>query len=96
MKEQKYQTRRTPRRSQALLWIAMAVFILLAALPSYSSSWLATLNGGPDQRAELPVGVLAQQPRKVLLTDLESFDQLRHQFQSESGKVRIISLLSPT
>ena len=84
------------RSNKVLLWIAAIVITLFAAFPYYSASLLATFNEGSDQQAELQVGIPAQQPGKALLTDLKSFDQLRQQFRSESGKVRIISLLSPT
>lgn len=84
------------RSNKVLLWIATIVITLVAAFPYYSASLLATFNGGSDQRTETQVGIPAQPPGKVLLADLKSLDRLKQQFQSERGKVRIISLLSPT
>ena len=38
----------------------------------------------------------ADSQSKVQLTDLPNFDILREQFEKDTGKVRLITLLSPT
>ncbi|MBI3949119.1 MAG: hypothetical protein HY314_01485 [Acidobacteria bacterium] len=75
-----------PRWNRALLWVATVVVILFAAFPYYSGALVEALNRSSAQQAET----------KAAITDLASFDQLKQRFQGDSGKVRIISLLSPT
>lgn len=76
--------------------IATMMVILFAAFPSYSGSLPAALNRGFNLQTEPSARVTAQQPTKAPITELDDVEQLRHMFQRDSGKVRLISLLSPT
>jgi mercuric ion transport protein len=77
---------RAPRWNKALLWVATVVIVLLAAFPYYSGSLLVALDR-----------IQGQQPAtQASVTDLKEFGQVGQLFQSDSGKVRVISLLSPT
>jgi len=85
-----------PRWNKLLLWIATVVVILFAAFPYYSGPLLANLNRGANLQTEPSTLVSLPRPTKTRIADLDNLDQLRQLFQSHNGKVRLISLLSPT
>ncbi len=53
-------------------------------------------NVGPSMTATGQRGTVTRGGRNAGVTELRNLDQLREAFQRDSGKVRLIALLSPT
>jgi len=66
--------------------ILLAVF---TALPHYTG---VSLTADPSPQARPATGA----PRKGSLVDLKSVEPLKAAFQRDSGKIRLVALVSPT
>jgi hypothetical protein len=64
------------------LWFISITAIVSLALPAYAGTYSST-----TQKAS---------PRKANVVELRSLDQLKEAFQRDQGKVRLVTLLSPT
>jgi hypothetical protein len=64
------------------LWFIIIVAIASLALPAYAGTYSSTA-----QKAAR---------RKSNVVELRSLDQLKEAFQRDQGKVRLVTLLSPT
>jgi mercuric ion transport protein len=80
------QTAGASRWNKASLWLVAGLVILFAAFPYYSGALMSALNRDSSQ-----VGAVSAQ-----IADLTNLDQLKQRFQGDNGKVRLITLLSPT
>jgi hypothetical protein len=64
------------------LWFISIVAIASLALPAYASAYSSTAQKATRQKANL--------------VELRGLDQLKEAFQRDQGKVRLVTLLSPT
>lgn len=96
VKKQKDVSSRASRRQKGLLSSATLLVLLSVAFPCSSKTIVATWHPGSVAQPGPSPGALAGRPAKAPLAELNHFDQLRHLFQSDRGKVRLVSILSPT
>jgi hypothetical protein len=75
------------------LWLTCIAAIVLLAFPAYAGT-----NASAAQKANRAVqGKARKAPsRKVGVARLRNLDQLREAFQRDQGKVRFVTILSPT
>lgn len=69
--------------------LALLAMVAFLVFPSYSSSTLAAQKRGKPDKA-----VATKNAVKVV--SLRKIDQLKQAFQRDSGKVRFVTILSPT
>jgi hypothetical protein len=75
------------------LWLISIAAIVSLALPAYAGTYSGTaLKAKSGARAKTRKAA----PRKVSVPDLRSLDLLKEAFQRDSGKLRLLMILSPT
>lgn len=79
-----------------VLWVvAFAILLFVISLP-FPWIFATASQRGSHQQVAPNTHAATQQPSEARLRDLDDLDQLRRLFQSDSKRVRLISLLSPT
>lgn len=70
-------------------YLALLAIVAFLVFPSYSSSSFATQK--KERSNSKPTAKKA-----VKVTELRRIDELKHAFQRDAGKVRFVTILSPT
>ena len=75
------------------LWLISIAAIVSLAFPAYGST-----NASAAQKAKRTIQGKTRKvrPSKVGVARLRSLDQLKEAFQRDQGKVRFVTILSPT